>query len=61
MSHPVERAKQPAKMSFWSEDHAAKLESIPAPGPRAIAAARRLISRQPDADLLEAILIGDMK
>ena len=61
MNHPVEHRKQPVKMSFWSEDHAAKLENIPVPGPRAIAAARRLISRQPDADFLEAILLGDTK
>lgn len=60
VSAPVEAAKSPSKMSFWAEESAAKVMAIRDPGAEAWAAARRLVSQQPDSDSLAAMIFGSL-
>lgn len=55
----VEPPKVAQKMSFYSEEHAAKLAAIPVPEDWAVDAARRVVAAQPDGDRLTQIIFGD--
>jgi hypothetical protein len=59
-SHYTEPPKLASKMSFYSEESAAAVNRIPNATPRMLAAARRVIAKLPDADVLGAMIFGDL-
>jgi len=59
MSAYTEPPKVSQKLSFYSEEHATKIASIPNATQQQHAAARRVLFLEPDADLLAPMIFGD--
>ena len=55
----LEPPKVSAKLSFYSEEHSNKLATVPNATTAQQAAARRVVFKEPDADLLASIVFGD--
>lgn len=55
----TEPAKPAAKQSFYSEEHSQRLNYIRVPNTAEVKAAKDLVFRQPDADLLGLMIFGE--
>lgn len=59
MSTVTEPSKHPVKMSFYSEEHSTRLNTVRIPADTEIEAAKRLVFRQHDANVLGLMIFGE--